>query len=167
MGSLGGTASRDGGGVSLPGRGVDPARRFSANDHDSLDFIGLPIPAGAGSIAMLVLTSPTPVTHPAFIPVVVAFVLGLSLLMVSNLPYPSFKGVNLPQEMAGTDPLSYRPGLFAHHADASRPVGSGRHLHSLGTGHGPDPQDAPQTGRSRRADFNPGDATSAVENTDS
>ncbi len=69
--------------------------RFSAKDSDSLDFIGLPIPAGAGSIAMLVLTSPSPVTHPAFIPVVVAFVLGLSLLMVSNLPYPSFKGVNL------------------------------------------------------------------------
>ena len=69
--------------------------RFSATDNDSLDFIGLPIPAGAGSIAMLVLTSPTPVTHPALIPVVVAFVLGLSLLMVSNLPYPSFKGVNL------------------------------------------------------------------------
>lgn len=69
--------------------------RFSTTDSDSLDFIGLPIPAGAGSIAMLVLTSPSPVTHPAFIPVVVAFVLGLSLLMVSNLPYPSFKGVNL------------------------------------------------------------------------
>ena len=69
--------------------------RFSASDSDSLDFIGLPIPAGAGSIAMLVLTSPSPVIHPAFIPVVVAFVLGLSLLMVSNLPYPSFKGVNL------------------------------------------------------------------------
>jgi CDP-diacylglycerol--serine O-phosphatidyltransferase len=44
---------------------------------------------------MLVLMSPTPVTHPAFIPVVVAFVLALSLLMVSNLPYKSFKGVNL------------------------------------------------------------------------
>ena len=69
--------------------------RFSAANHDSLDFIGLPIPAGAGSISMLVLTSPEPVTHPAFIPVVVAFVLGLSLLMVSNLPYPSYKGVNL------------------------------------------------------------------------
>lgn len=69
--------------------------RFSSTIHDSLNFIGLPIPAGAGSIAMLVLLSPTPVTHPAFIPVVVAFVFGLSLLMVSNLPYPSFKGVNL------------------------------------------------------------------------
>lgn len=69
--------------------------RFNAKSHDSLDFIGLPIPAGAGSIAMLVLMSPTPVTHPAFIPVVAAFVLALSLLMVSNLPYKSFKGVNL------------------------------------------------------------------------
>ncbi len=69
--------------------------RFSSMHHDSLDFVGLPIPAGAGAISMLVLTSPSPVTHPAFIPVVVAFVLGLSLLMVSNLPYPSFKGVNL------------------------------------------------------------------------
>ena len=44
---------------------------------------------------MLVLLSPSPVTHPGFVPVVVIFVLGLSLLMVSNLPYPSFKGVNL------------------------------------------------------------------------
>jgi CDP-diacylglycerol--serine O-phosphatidyltransferase len=44
---------------------------------------------------MLVLLSPTPVTHPAFVPVVVAFVLGLALLMVSNLPYPSYKAVDL------------------------------------------------------------------------
>jgi CDP-diacylglycerol--serine O-phosphatidyltransferase len=69
--------------------------RFSSTAHESLDFIGLPIPAGAGSISMLVLTSPTPVTHPWFIPVVVAFVLGLSLLMVSNLPYPSGKALDL------------------------------------------------------------------------
>jgi CDP-diacylglycerol--serine O-phosphatidyltransferase len=72
--------------------------RFSSTHSDSLDFVGLPIPAGAGSISMLVLTSPSPVTHPAFVPVVVAFVLGLSLLMVSNLPYPSFKGVNLRRQ---------------------------------------------------------------------
>jgi len=69
--------------------------RFSSTHHESLDFSGLPIPAGAGAISMLVLTSPSPVMHPGFIPVVVAFVLGLALLMVSNLPYPSFKGVNL------------------------------------------------------------------------
>jgi CDP-diacylglycerol--serine O-phosphatidyltransferase len=69
--------------------------RFSLYSHDTVDFIGLPIPAGAAAIAMLVLTSPTPVTHPAFIPVVAAFVLALALLMVSNLPYKSFKGVDL------------------------------------------------------------------------
>lgn len=72
--------------------------RFSVKNHDSVDFVGLPIPAGAGAIAMLVLMSPTPVTHPAFIPVVVAFVLALSLLMVSNLPYKSFKNVNLRRQ---------------------------------------------------------------------
>jgi len=69
--------------------------RFSSSTHEPDHFVGLPIPAGAGAISMLVLLSPSPVTHPGFIPVVVTFVLGLSLLMVSNLPYPSFKGVNL------------------------------------------------------------------------
>jgi CDP-diacylglycerol--serine O-phosphatidyltransferase len=69
--------------------------RFSSQHPESLDFIGLPIPAGAGSISMLVLTSPTPVTQPWFIPVVVAFVLSLSLLMVSNLPYTSGKQLDL------------------------------------------------------------------------
>ena len=69
--------------------------RFSSTHHDPDHFIGLPIPAGAGAISMLVLLSPSPVSHPYFIPVVVAFLIGLCLLMVSNLPYASFKGVNL------------------------------------------------------------------------
>lgn len=69
--------------------------RFNTSPHDSRSFIGLPIPAGAGSIAMLVLLSPAPVSHPAFLPVVAVFVFALSLLMVSNLPYRSFKDVNL------------------------------------------------------------------------
>ena len=68
--------------------------RFSSSKHEPDHFVGLPIPAGAGSIAMLVLLSPSLVTHPGFIPVVIAFVLGLSLLMVSNLPYASFKSVD-------------------------------------------------------------------------
>ena len=72
--------------------------RFSSTNHDSVDFVGLPIPAGAGAIAMFVLTSPSPVMEPAFIPVVVAFVLALSLLMVSNLPYKSFKDLNLRRQ---------------------------------------------------------------------
>ncbi len=69
--------------------------RFNSTAHDPHRFSGLPIPAGAGAIALLVLVSPTPVRHPAFIPVVVGFVLALSLLMVSSLPYRSFKDLNL------------------------------------------------------------------------
>jgi CDP-diacylglycerol--serine O-phosphatidyltransferase len=69
--------------------------RFSTSPHSSRSFIGLPIPAAAAGIAMLVLMSPEPVSHPAFIPVVGGFVAALSLLMVSNLPYRSFKDLNL------------------------------------------------------------------------
>jgi len=76
--------------------------RFSAMSHENPDFTGLPIPAGAGAIALLVLVSPTPVVHAAFIPVVVGFVLALSLLMVSNLPYRSFKDVNLRRPRPAT-----------------------------------------------------------------
>jgi CDP-diacylglycerol--serine O-phosphatidyltransferase len=69
--------------------------RFNTTTHDNHDFSGLPSPAGAGAIAMMVLLSPTPVKHPTFIPVVVTVVLCLALLMVSNLPYRSFKDLNL------------------------------------------------------------------------
>lgn len=68
--------------------------RFNTTTHDPHRFSGLPIPAGAGAIALLVLVSPTPVQHPLFIPVVVGFVLALALLMVSNLPYRSFKDLD-------------------------------------------------------------------------
>lgn len=141
--------------------------RFSATDHDSLDFIGLPIPAGAGSIAMLVLTSPSPVTHPAFIPVVVAFVLGLSLLMVSNLPYPSFKGVNLRRKWPAPtlflialvfSLITLTPhflSILAAIYILSAPVT----VLTRKMRHKPDAAEEPVS--------TPGDATSAVENTDS
>lgn len=80
--------------------------RFSSRAHDDHTFQGLPAPAGAGAIAMLVLVSPTPVQHPYFIPVVVVFVLCLSLLMVSNLPYRTFKDINLRKQWPA-------PTLFA------------------------------------------------------
>lgn len=69
--------------------------RFSAKPSVSMNFQGLPSPAGAGSIALFVLVSPSPVQHPGFIPVVACFVIALSLLMVSNLPYRSFKDLDL------------------------------------------------------------------------
>ncbi len=76
--------------------------RFSSTAHDDRSFIGLPIPAGAGAIALFVLVSPTPVQHPAFIPVVAVFVIALALLMVSNLPYRSFKDLNLRRQWPAT-----------------------------------------------------------------
>jgi CDP-diacylglycerol--serine O-phosphatidyltransferase len=69
--------------------------RFTSSPHDLHDFSGLPSPAGAGAIALFVLVSPSPVQHPAFIPVVGVFAVCLALLMVSNLPYRSFKDVDL------------------------------------------------------------------------
>lgn len=80
--------------------------RFNTTSHDSHDFSGLPSPAGAGAVAMMVLLSPTPVRHQYFIPVVVAVVLCLALLMVSNLPYRSFKDLNLRRQWPA-------PTLFA------------------------------------------------------
>lgn len=80
--------------------------RFNATTHDTHDFSGLPSPAGAGAVAMMVLLSPTPVQHPTFIPVVVAVVLCLALLMVSNLPYRSFKDLNMRRQWPA-------PTLFA------------------------------------------------------
>ncbi|MCU0302590.1 MAG: CDP-diacylglycerol--serine O-phosphatidyltransferase [Thermoanaerobaculales bacterium] len=72
--------------------------RFNTTVHESSDFSGLPSPAGAGSTAMMVLLSPTPVRHPTFIPVVVVVILCLALLMVSSLPYRSGKTVDLRRQ---------------------------------------------------------------------
>lgn len=80
--------------------------RFSTGGHDLSRFQGLPIPAGAGAIALFVLISPEPVMHPAFIPVVAGFVIAVALLMVSNLPYRSFKDLNLKRQWPA-------PTLFA------------------------------------------------------
>jgi len=117
--------------------------RFSSSQHDSLDFIGLPIPAGAGSIAMLVLLSPTPVTYPAFIPVVVAFYPGGGGIRFR--PFPA-DGLESPvplvqrgqpaQEMAGADPLPHRARLLPRDSHTSRPIGPGRDLYPLRADHG-------------------------------
>ncbi|HOC44548.1 MAG TPA: CDP-diacylglycerol--serine O-phosphatidyltransferase [Thermoanaerobaculales bacterium] len=76
--------------------------RFTSSPHDLHDFAGLPSPAGAGSIALFVLVSPSPVKHPGFVPVVGVFAVCLALLMVSNLPYRSFKDVDLRRRWPAT-----------------------------------------------------------------
>ncbi len=69
--------------------------RFNIQVSDSHDFTGLPIPAGASAIALLVLVSPGPVRDPYFLWIFAGFVLCLSLLMVSNLQYRAFKDIDL------------------------------------------------------------------------
>ncbi len=76
--------------------------RFNSRPHSAHHFEGLPIPAGAAAIALLVLVSPEPVQNPYFLWVVAGFVLCLSLLMVSNLPYRAFKDVDLRKRWPAT-----------------------------------------------------------------
>jgi len=76
--------------------------RFNIQPSQETEFSGLPIPGGANALALLVLVSPEPVVHSAFLPVVVVFVLGVATLMVSTLPYPSFKRIDLKKRQPTT-----------------------------------------------------------------
>jgi len=73
--------------------------RFNLNVHaiDRRFFMGLPIPAGAGALIVLCLVNPEPVLDRPWVFAVWGYVLTVSLLMVSTLPYRSFKTVNLRQ----------------------------------------------------------------------
>jgi CDP-diacylglycerol--serine O-phosphatidyltransferase len=71
--------------------------RFNVQRHavDGRFFVGLPIPAAAGQIAVLVQFLPEgPLGRPAAL-VVLSVVVALSFLMVSTLRYRSFKGLDL------------------------------------------------------------------------
>lgn len=73
--------------------------RFNLKAHatDRRFFMGLPIPAGAGAITVLCLVNPEPVLNRPWSLIVWGYVLAVSLLMVSTIPYRSFKTVNLRQ----------------------------------------------------------------------
>jgi CDP-diacylglycerol--serine O-phosphatidyltransferase len=77
--------------------------RFNIQPQEKSEgnFTGLPIPAAAGVIAsslLLVGTKPhIGLTHNL---VLMAMMMVLSYLMVSNIPYPSFKKINLRQKKA-------------------------------------------------------------------
>jgi CDP-diacylglycerol--serine O-phosphatidyltransferase len=73
-----------------------------AGEGDRRFFTGLPIPAGAGSVTMMVLLSPTPVVGDTKVALVWAFVFLVSVLMVSTVPYRSFKDVDLRQRWPAT-----------------------------------------------------------------
>ena len=62
------------------------------------DFLGLPVPAAAGMIASLVLVV-TSLETPSFdsrglVLLIPPFMLAIAFLMVSNIPYPSFKDLD-------------------------------------------------------------------------
>lgn len=63
------------------------------------DFLGLPVPAAAGMIAsiVLVITSlETPTFDSRSLSILIPpFMLAIAFLMVSNIPYPSFKDLDL------------------------------------------------------------------------
>jgi len=73
-----------------------------ADDGDKRFFSGLPIPAGAGSLTMMVLVLDTPPATIVEAAVVSAFVFVISVLMVSTIPYRSYKDLNLRQRWPAT-----------------------------------------------------------------
>lgn len=73
--------------------------RFNVKaDHtDRRYFVGLPIPAGAGAVTLMVLIAPEPVVTPTGSVLVCLFVLAVAFLMVSTIRYRSFKDLDLRQ----------------------------------------------------------------------
>lgn len=68
---------------------LPPAERLKGTK----DFLGLPVPAAAGMIASLVLVLNSFDLRPLAI-LIPPFMLAIAVLMVSNVPYPSFKEVD-------------------------------------------------------------------------
>lgn len=65
-------------------------------------FTGLPIPAGAGALAVMVLVVPEPPASRATGIVALVFVLLVALLMVSTVAYRSYKDFNLRHRWPAT-----------------------------------------------------------------
>ncbi|MBI4915798.1 MAG: CDP-diacylglycerol--serine O-phosphatidyltransferase [Acidobacteria bacterium] len=65
-------------------------------------FTGLPIPGGAGALTLMVLCDPDPVLDARLTYAVWGFVLLISVLMVSTVPYRSFKDFNLRRRWPAT-----------------------------------------------------------------
>ena len=70
--------------------------------EDSARFTGLPIPGGAGALTMMVLVAPEPVVNRPVTIAVWAFVLTISFLMVSTVPYRSYKDLNVRRRFPAT-----------------------------------------------------------------
>ena len=62
---------------------------------DKRYFVGLPIPAAAGTLATLVLSTPERLIDRIFMTVLLALTIVLSYLMISTIRYRSFKDLDL------------------------------------------------------------------------
>lgn len=71
--------------------------RFNIQTHiaDKKYFVGLPIPAAAGTICTLVLATPDPLVDRVWMTGVLIVTLILSYLMISTIRYRSFKDLDL------------------------------------------------------------------------
>ena len=71
--------------------------RFNIQTHvaDKKYFVGLPIPAAAGSVSVLVLATPEPLVDRIWMAGVLVLTVLLSYLMISTIRYRSFKDLDL------------------------------------------------------------------------
>lgn len=68
-----------------------------ATDEVKTSFTGLPIPAAAGAVSALVYTFPAPLESYASVGAMMVYMLLLGGLMVSTLPFFSFKKLRFPR----------------------------------------------------------------------
>jgi CDP-diacylglycerol---serine O-phosphatidyltransferase len=69
--------------------------RFNIQTERFRHFVGLPIPAGGGTIAAIVYFFADPIKNPFYAILMVGTVFALSILMVSKIRYSSFKHLAL------------------------------------------------------------------------
>jgi CDP-diacylglycerol--serine O-phosphatidyltransferase len=99
------TFPRLGGGIAflfLVGGSLRLARfNIMTAKTDHRYFVGLPIPAGALTIAAIINYAPEPVTDERFAAIILVVVIGLAFAMVSTVRYRSQKYANLQKERSG------------------------------------------------------------------
>ena len=66
--------------------------------YETGDFCGLPAPAAAGAVASIALTMLS-FDLGAYTPLLIPLMILIAWLMVSNIPYPSFKHINWTTSM--------------------------------------------------------------------
>jgi CDP-diacylglycerol--serine O-phosphatidyltransferase len=87
--------------------------RFNVQRHatDGRYFVGLPIPAAATQVAVVVMAAPEAIGEKPVALVAIAAVIGLASLMVSTFRYRSFKAIDLRSRRSYVSLLGIAVGL--------------------------------------------------------